>query len=55
MTSGKLSRIWACGIMLGAGVYLIFDSLGIGEHAIGDGIWIGALSVVIQMGLEAKE
>lgn len=46
-----LSRIWASGIALGTSVYLIFDSFGIGEHAIGDGIWIAAVTVVIMLNL----
>lgn len=47
MMSGRtLSGIWAAGIAAGSSVYLIFDSFGIGKHPIGDGIWVGAMTVV---------
>jgi hypothetical protein len=54
VTARTLSAIWASGILVGSGIYLVFDSFGIGKHAIGDGILLGAIAVGIMLALEKK-
>lgn len=54
MTPVQICKTWAWGIYLGSSVYLGDASFHITKHPVGNGIWVGALAVMISFWIWEK-